>query len=75
MTAQPSPADTAYALKPAQVAERLSCSPRTVYDMVKAGKLRGVRLGGELRIPYPALVAYLNGDTAEKPTRRSTRAG
>mgnify|MGYP003140991412 CR=1 FL=1 len=46
-----------------EVAERLNVSPRTIQRLVKAGKLRAYRVGGQLRIPEAALKEMMLGVT------------
>jgi excisionase family DNA binding protein len=43
----------------AEVARRLSVSPRTVRRLVDAGELSSFRVGGQVRIESAALAAYL----------------
>ncbi len=48
-------------LKISQVAERLQCSEHTVREMIRVGKLHGVRLGegsGDWRVAEIALAEY-----------------
>ena len=48
-----------------EVAERLNVSPRTIQRLVKAGKLRAYRVGGQIRIPEAALKEMMIGVTFE----------
>ena len=48
-----------------EVAERLNVSPRTIQRLVKAGKLRAYRVGGQLRIPEAALKEMMLGVSFE----------
>lgn len=47
-------------LTPAQVAEILRCTPRTVHNLIQDGRLPAVRVGRRYRIPRSALDALLN---------------
>ena len=42
-------------LSPAQAAETLGCSVKTVYRMVKAGELMGITVGSRIRIEANSL--------------------
>lgn len=44
-----------------EVADRLSVKPKTVYEMLKKGQLRGVRAGRLWRVPLIAFEDYLKG--------------
>jgi excisionase family DNA binding protein len=47
-------------LTPAEVAERLRCSPRTIQRAIRAGELEAVRRGPrQLLVPREALGVYL----------------
>lgn len=48
-------------LTPEEVAERLSVTPRTVRDWLKAGKLQGMKAGRLWRISEKALCEFLEG--------------
>jgi len=48
-------------LSPAEVASRLKVSRATVYALIKSGALRHRRVGLQIRIPEPALDAFLHG--------------
>lgn len=48
-------------LKSADVARHLGCTPETVYNLVKEGKLRAIRVGRLLRIPESALAEFIAG--------------
>lgn len=63
--------DDLYAYTIPEVAVRLSCSPRTVYALLAAGRLWSVKLGGEQRIPAAAIRDFLAGDS---PHQGRTRA-
>ncbi len=47
-------------LTPAQVAERLQVTERTIYAWLSAGALRGAKIGRIWRIPESALQALLD---------------
>ncbi|MFZ1382345.1 MAG: helix-turn-helix domain-containing protein [Scrofimicrobium sp.] len=49
-------------LKTADVARHLSCTPDTVYKLVNAGKLRGLKVGRLLRIPESSLREFIAGN-------------
>jgi excisionase family DNA binding protein len=46
-------------LRVAEVAERLSVSPMTVYRMIHAGELPAIRIGRSYRIESRAVEAFL----------------
>ncbi|MEW6047161.1 MAG: helix-turn-helix domain-containing protein [Bacillota bacterium] len=60
------------ALSVAQVAERLSVHPKTVYNMLVRGELRGVKVGRVWRVPAEELEVFLRGERAAeaRPTLR-----
>ena len=39
----------------------LSIGRNTAYDLVRAGKIRSVKVGRQIRIPREALMEFLNG--------------
>jgi len=51
-------------LTPEEVAERLSVTPRTVRDWLKAGKLQGMKAGRLWRISEKALCEFLEAGEA-----------
>lgn len=46
--------------RPAQAGEALAISRSRVYELVKAGQLRAVRVGSAIRIPRDALDAFIS---------------
>ena len=42
-----------------EVAEQLRCTPQHVYNLMKAGKLRSLKLGRSRRIRHEDLVAMI----------------
>ncbi len=51
--------------RPDEVAQVLALSRRTVYRMIRDGRLQGVKWGsGPWRIPHEALAGLLSGDAA-----------
>jgi excisionase family DNA binding protein len=54
--------DNLQALKPSEVGERLRVSERTVYRLIKAGKLGSVQVASKIRVPVSALREYLGED-------------
>jgi len=50
------------ALTVPQVAERLSVHPKTVYNMLVRGELRGVKVGRVWRVPAEELEVFLRGE-------------
>lgn len=53
----------------AALAERWGCSAETVRRLLKAGRLRGFRVGRKFRIPASAVVDFERGDTHARPSR------
>ncbi len=49
-------------LTPAQVAERLQITERTVYGWLRSGRLHGLKMGRRWRIPEENLAAFGQGD-------------
>ena len=56
-----------------EVAELLRVSARTVQRLLKEGKLPGVRVGRQWRIPRAELVAYLKAPTRASAEGRRER--
>jgi len=54
-------------LTPAQVAERLQSTERTVYEWIRGGKLTALKLGRLWRIRQDDLEAFLEGARAKAP--------
>ena len=54
-------------LTPAQVAERLQITERTVYEWISGGKLTALKLGRLWRIRQDDLEAFLEGARAKAP--------
>ena len=54
-------------LTPAQVAERLQITERTVYEWIRGGKLTALKLGRLWRIRQDDLEAFLKGARAKAP--------
>jgi excisionase family DNA binding protein len=44
-----------------QAAEALSLSRRTVYDLIRCGALRTVKVGSRRLVPVSAVVEYVDG--------------
>ncbi len=57
-----------------EVAELLAVSIKTVYQLVKAGKLGAVRVGRVVRIPRAGLDDYLAGRRTRPPRQPSPKA-
>jgi excisionase family DNA binding protein len=51
-------------LRPEEVAQALSVGRTTVYELMRAGELRSVKIGTSRRIPTAAVVEYLAGLSA-----------
>ncbi len=54
-------------LTPAQVAERLQITERTVYEWIRGGKVTALKLGRLWRIRQDDLEAFLEGARAKAP--------
>ncbi len=48
-----------------QVAERLNCSPRSVYRLIVDGALPAFRIRSSLRVPVDAVEAYIGRQILE----------
>lgn len=46
-----------------ETAEVLQIGKALVYDLVRSGKLRSLRIGRKIRVPRSALAEYLNSST------------
>lgn len=60
-------------LTPEQVAERLQVKERTVLDWLRAGDLRGLKLGRLWRVRPDDLEKFLAASVAPKPAPRKAR--
>jgi excisionase family DNA binding protein len=60
-------------LTPEQAADQLQVSRRTVYTLLRQGKLPGKKLGGSWRLSATALEQFLSQPDPQMPTARITR--
>jgi excisionase family DNA binding protein len=60
-------AETLYT--PEEIAARLNLKLRTVWKWLKAGKLKGVKMGREWRIPDSDLQAFIDGLKAARDSK------
>jgi excisionase family DNA binding protein len=60
MAERPAPRTAVRFLTVAEVANIMRVSKMTVYRLVHSGELIAVRVGRSLRVPEPAVRAYLN---------------
>lgn len=44
-----------------EVAEVLGLGRNTVYELVRQGKIRSIRIGRQIKVPKSALVEFLKG--------------
>ncbi|OAS25998.1 helix-turn-helix domain-containing protein [Methylobacterium platani] len=58
--------DDPLALKVPAAAKKLDVSEPTVWRMIRAGRLRAVRIGRNTLIPYSQLVALVEGDQSKE---------
>ncbi len=54
-----------------EVADTLRVSTMTVYRMVRVGELRALRVGRQMRIPQPEVVAFMERNTTPGIDRTS----
>lgn len=54
----------------AEVAEFLRVSERTIYNLLEAGDLRGVRIGRSWRIPREALEEIIQRGGTDSPAQK-----
>jgi excisionase family DNA binding protein len=56
-------------LRPAEVGELIGCSRTKVYELINAGTIPSVRIGGLLRVPAEALrrLAQSDSDKEDEP--------
>jgi len=66
---------TSRLLTPAEVAGHLRVTPRVVVEMLRAGKLAGVKVGRAWRIREDALAAYESGHPKSDRHRDNFLAG
>jgi excisionase family DNA binding protein len=52
-------------LKPGEVAELVGCGRSKLYQMLAAGEIPSVKLGGSVRVPLDGLRAWLERKMAE----------
>lgn len=45
-----------------EIAEALNVTRRTLYNYLKQGKLKAVKIGGEWRVTEENLMSFLNGN-------------
>jgi excisionase family DNA binding protein len=58
-------------LKPRAVAQHLGCTEPTVYQLVRSGELRAIRVGRLIRVPESALRDFIARDASALPTSGS----
>lgn len=51
------------------------CDRKTTYEMVKTGEIRSVKVGRSIRIPKPAVAAWLGYETDERGHLRLIEGG
>ncbi len=54
-------------IRPAEVAELLSCSTSKVYQLLAEKRIPSVRISGSVRVPRAALLAWIDNHTVEPP--------
>jgi len=59
-------------LTPEQVAERLQVKERTVLDWLRAGDLRGLKIGRLWRVPPEDLEKFLAAAVPKAPARKAS---
>jgi excisionase family DNA binding protein len=57
--------DERFALRPAEVAATLGIGRSKAYELIAAGDIPSIRLGGSLRVPVEALRAWIARQLAE----------
>jgi excisionase family DNA binding protein len=57
-------------LTPAEIAERWHVRRARIYELIHLGALPVVRIGRQLRIPQPAVEAFIAGGGWRKPASR-----
>lgn len=58
-----------------EVAAELRIGRRQAYQLVRSGRLYGVRIGRTVRVPRAAVERFLNGEEAEPPSLAVVKAG
>jgi excisionase family DNA binding protein len=53
-------------LRPVEVAEALGISRSKAYELIAAGTIPSVRIGGGIRVPVDGLRAWIARQTAER---------
>lgn len=57
------------------VAAKMKCSVRTVYSLLRAGELRGFRVGREWRVTNKQLSEFMDRPPERPDTMKATRVG
>jgi len=60
-------------LKTSEVARHLNCTQDTIYNLIRAGQLRAIRVGRLVRIPESALADFIAGDATLPAVARPQR--
>ena len=47
-------------LRPTEAADQLGVSRSTIYEEIRSGRIESVRIGASRRVPWDALVAYID---------------
>jgi len=66
-------------LRPTEAAEQLGISRSTIYEEIRSGRIESVRIGASRRVPWDALVAYIDrireGCGDSDPTQQTSVMG
>lgn len=54
-------------IRPAEVAELLSCSTSKAYQLIAERRIPSVRIAGSVRVPRAALMAWIERHTEDPP--------
>ena len=60
--------DERIALRPAEVAIALGIGRSKAYELIAAGEIPSIRLGGSVRVPLDALRAWMDRQLASRST-------
>ncbi|NDV26152.1 helix-turn-helix domain-containing protein [Desulfovibrio sp. JC010] len=61
------PSPTLYTVR--EIADTLRIHPRTAYRLVQEGKIRGIKVGSQWRVPESSLLEYIESGLQTAPKK------
>ncbi len=61
------PSPTLYTVR--EIADTLRIHPRTAYRLVQEGKIRGIKVGSQWRVPESSLLEYIESGLQAAPKK------